>query len=523
MKIQKDRAALDELTGDAEPGKSRDDDTRSANRPDDSTAEHDAEMHSGRYATKSAGAGEDDGTDDRSRDELGTEGSEVEADEELMKAEAEAKQKEEEAEEAQEEAQELAARIADLQKIIAQEQRGLALARKQADLAMVTQRALEDELQKKQSEGGAADELQELRQGIADAKQRYTDARAEVTDSTDRLNDNRSELANLQQQQIIALQEAEQKRLEAETAQVAVEELRNPFAPRNMLKWLIDHGPKVVMYLIAMIVLLQSTKIFSHRIIKLMVVGAGRGTALERENRAQTLVGVFHNAASITVIIGGMLMMLDEMGAKVSVLLGGVAVIGLAVAFGAQNLMKDYFYGFVMLLENQYMINDIVKIGELTGQVERITLRMTVLRDLNGVVHFIPNGQINCLSNETHGWSRALIEIGVAYKENVDHVIGVLTEIARDLRGDLTFGPMLLDDPSPPGVQELADSAVMIRFHIKTAPSRHFEVRRELLRRIKNRFDELGIEIPFPHRTVYHRHEAESATLNEVGGLKKCA
>jgi small conductance mechanosensitive channel len=164
-----------------------------------------------------------------------------------------------------------------------------------------------------------------------------------------------------------------------------------------------------------------------------------------------------------------------------------------------------------------------VKIGDLSGQVERITLRMTVLRDGNGVVHFIPNGQINCVSNETHGWSRATFEIGVAYKENVDHVMSALTDLACQLRADPTFGPTILEDATAPGIDSLGDSAVVIKFHIKTRPHQHGVVKRELLRRIKNRFDELGIEMPFPHRTVYHRYENEGTSAESIAGMKKCA
>jgi small conductance mechanosensitive channel len=520
MKVQKDRAALDELTGAAEPKNSREGDDSSSDAMDATTQSTKSDRDYAEGSAPNSGASEKDRSKMNGDD---AEESEEQVDEELMKAEAEEKHKEDEAEEAQEEAQAIGARISDLQKIITQEQKGLTLARKQADLALETQRALEEELQQQQAAGASADELQELRQRIADTKQRYTNARDEVAASTDRMSDNQSELASLRLQQIDALQDAEKTRLEANAAQEAVEELRNPFAPRNVLKWLIDHGPKVVMYLIAMIALLHSAKLFSHRIVKLMAGATGRGTTIERENRAKTLVGVFQNAASVTIVIGGTLVILDEMGAKISVLLGGVAVFGLAVAFGAQNLMKDYFYGFVMLLENQYMIHDVVKIGDLSGQVERITLRMTVLRDGNGVVHFIPNGQINCVSNETHGWSRASFEIGVAYKENIDHVMSVLADLTRQLRADPKLGPTILEDATEPGIESLGDSAVVIKFHIKTRPHQHGAVKRELLRRIKNRFDELGIELPFPHRTVYHRHESAVVSADSVNGLKKCA
>jgi small-conductance mechanosensitive channel len=173
------------------------------------------------------------------------------------------------------------------------------------------------------------------------------------------------------------------------------------------------------------------------------------------------------------------------------------------VAFGAQSLIKDYFTGFMVLMEQQYMIGDVVKIGDVAGLVERITMRMTVLRDLEGRAHFIPHGQIAIVTNMSHEWSRAVFDIGVAYKENVDRVIEVLLELGRALRADPRYEPLILDGPVMLGVDAFGDSAVVIRFNITTRPLRQWEVKREMLRRIKNRFDELGIEIPFPHRTLY--------------------
>ena len=193
--------------------------------------------------------------------------------------------------------------------------------------------------------------------------------------------------------------------------------------------------------------------------------------------------------------------------------MGGAAVFGLAIAFGAQNLIKDYFYGFMILLEQQYTINDVIKIGDIAGQVERITLRMTVLRDLEGRVHFIPHGQINSTTNMTHGWSRALFDIGVAYKEDADRVIDVIEELGCQMRRDPKFGPLILEDLTMLGVDGFGDSAVVIKFFIKTWPLKQWDVKREMLRRIKRRFDELDIEIPFPHRTVYHRHEESGGSF----------
>ncbi len=512
-KTQLDQEALDELTG-AKP-KQEDD-----SKPSDKKKDQDKKLAD---AKESDSAGEKSDAKDESPDKSATDEKSDESDPELMLAEEEARKKEAEAEEAQAETRTIAARIADLQKLIVQQQKILSLARKKAELAQATQRELESELIKREKDGADAAELQELRVGAADARKRFAAAQADVTDVTDRLNDHRSELGSLQSEQILVMQEAEQTRQAAEAAKDAVEELRNPFTFRNVSQWLIDHGPRVLLIVLCMFVMNQLSHFFSSRTINLVAGGTNRGSPVERENRARTLVGVFQNACTVAIFIIGTLMVLEECGANITVLMGGVAAIGLAVAFGAQNLIKDYFSGFVMLLENQYMLNDTIRIGSVTGQVERITLRMTVLRDISGVVHFIPNGTIESVSNETHGWSRAIIEVGVAYKENVDHVMSVLTDLSRELRTDSTFGPMIIEDALPPAVETLGDSAVTLKFSLKTKPSQQFAVKRELLRRIKNRFDELGIELPFPHRTLYHRYESEAELPPGMSEMKKCA
>ncbi|MFM9963137.1 MAG: mechanosensitive ion channel domain-containing protein [Planctomycetaceae bacterium] len=513
-KTQLDQEALDELTG-AKP--------KPEETPKPSDKEEDREMPSADSKNSDPDAEKKSEPDDESPNKSESEEKSDDADPELMQAQEEAKKKAEEAEEAQEETRSIAARIADLQKLIVQQQKILALARKKAELALATQKELEAEWTKREIEGAPATELQELRAGAAEARQRFAAAQRDVTDATDRLNDRRSELGSLQSEQILVLQEAEQTRLAAKSANEAVEELRNPFTFRNISQWLLDHGPRVLLIVLCMFVMNYLSQFFSKRTINLVAGGTSRGSPIERENRARTLVGVFQNFCTVAIFIVGILMVLEECGANITVLMGGVAVIGLAVAFGAQNLIKDYFSGFVMLLENQYMLNDTIRIGAVAGQVERITLRMTVLRDICGVVHFIPNGTIDSVSNETNGWSRAIIEVGVAYHENVDQAMGVLTDLARELRGDTTFGPMIVEDAQPPAVDALADSAVTLRFTLKTKPNQQHAVRRELLRRIKNRFDELGIELPFPHRTLIHRYESESALPLGVNGVRKSA
>jgi small conductance mechanosensitive channel len=253
--------------------------------------------------------------------------------------------------------------------------------------------------------------------------------------------------------------------------------------------------------------LLWLVRLLENRIVRLLTRRSEHGTVEDQENRAHTLVGVFRSASTLAIYGGGILMVLAEVGINIVPLMGGAAVLGLAVAFGAQNLIRDYFYGFMIIFENQYTVNDVVKIGDVSGQVERITLRVTVLRGLDGTVHFVPNGEITRVSNLTHGWSRAVLDIGIAYKEDADKVMEIMMELGRELRRDPDFRGMIMEMPEMLGVDQLGDSAVVVKMLMKTRPLKQWAVKREMLRRIKRKFDELGIEIPFPQRTIYHRHE----------------
>jgi len=196
-------------------------------------------------------------------------------------------------------------------------------------------------------------------------------------------------------------------------------------------------------------------------------------------------------------------LVLETLGLSVGPLIAGAGIMGLAFGFGGQYLIRDLINGIFIVLEGQYRINDVVKIGEYGGLVEDINLRITTLRDLEGRVIIIPNGEIKTVVNYTRKYAQALLSIGVAYKENVDHVMEVIKEIGAQMRDDDHFGKLILGDVEMFGVDDFGDSQVTIKFRIKTLPIKQWEVMREFRRRIKNRFDELGIEIPFPHRTIY--------------------
>lgn len=230
---------------------------------------------------------------------------------------------------------------------------------------------------------------------------------------------------------------------------------------------------------------------------------ASRFDDREAVKRAETLGRVFRYIVAVVVsLIAGMLV-LGELGISVAPILGAAGVVGLAVGFGAQSLVKDYFTGFFILLENQIREGDVVKLGDHAGLVEVVTLRYVQLRDYDGHVHFVPNGQITTVVNLSRGFAQAVMDIGVAYREDTDAVMEVMREVGAQLREDPAFSPRILDALEIAGVERWADSAVVIRCRFKCVALEQWTVRREYLRRLKHAFDAKGIEIPFPHLTIY--------------------
>jgi small-conductance mechanosensitive channel len=196
-------------------------------------------------------------------------------------------------------------------------------------------------------------------------------------------------------------------------------------------------------------------------------------------------------------------MALRELGFDVGPILAGAGVVGLAVGFGAQNLVRDMITGLFMLIENQVRVSDVAIINGTGGLVEEVNLRTTVLRSLDGTVHVFPNGTINTLSNMTREYSYHVFDLGVAYKEDVDRVMEVITDVGRELEAAEPYSEYIIQPLEILGVDKFGDSEVVIKGRIKTQPIQQWAVGREFNRRIKRRFDEEGIEIPFPHRSLY--------------------
>ena len=223
----------------------------------------------------------------------------------------------------------------------------------------------------------------------------------------------------------------------------------------------------------------------------------------ESVKRAETLGRVFRYLAAVVIsLIAGMLV-LSELGVSVAPILGAAGVVGLAVGFGAQSLVKDYFTGFFLLLENQIRQGDVVKLGDHSGLVEEVTLRYVRLRDYDGNVHFVPNGQIGSVVNMARGFAQAVIDVSVAYATDIDAAMQVMREVAAELRSDPAYGARILDDIEIAGVDQWADSAVIIRSRFCVKPLEQWAVRREYLRRLKAAFDRSEIEIPFPQMKLH--------------------
>jgi small-conductance mechanosensitive channel len=243
----------------------------------------------------------------------------------------------------------------------------------------------------------------------------------------------------------------------------------------------------------------------------------------ESEKRVETLIRLIRQAALIVLWVTTILVLLKEIGVDVGPIVASAGIVGLAVGFGAQNLVRDFISGFFFILENQVRVGDVAIVNGTGGLVERVNFRTIVLRDLGGVVHIFPNGAVTTLSNLTNDWSAYVFDIGVAYKENTDQVIEVMNKVGSEMKQDEILGSFMLEAPEIFGVDKFDNSAVVIKGRIKTKPIRQWQVGREYLRRIKLAFDNAGIEIPFPHQTLYFGEASkpiEVALLEKLKGEK---
>ncbi len=285
--------------------------------------------------------------------------------------------------------------------------------------------------------------------------------------------------------------------------------------------WLLEHGILILIIILLSYLTHRVANIVVPRLVErsVTVSGKGRRAREERAKRAHTLSAFVTGAIAIFIVLAAIFMILSEVGIDITPLLAGAGVVGIAIGLGAQSLIRDFLSGLFIILEDQYSKGDWVQIAGVAGLVEDVNLRRTVLRDLDGTVHSIPNGEVKLASNFTKDWSRVNLDVSVGYGENLDRVIEVLNRLGKELAQDESFGPMIIKAPQALRVANFGDSGIDIKVLGETKPMKQWAVTGELRKRIKKAFDEEGIEIPWPHVKLYFGE----SRVNELTTCKACS
>ena len=273
-------------------------------------------------------------------------------------------------------------------------------------------------------------------------------------------------------------------------------------------EWFTGQGLELVLIVVLALVILRITGVIIRR--SFLAIAEHQDDS-EADKRLHTLQSVTRYTVAVVVVVTATMMILQNLGVEIGAVLAAAGVVGVAVGFGSQQLVQDVISGFFLLVEDQIRVGDVVSVAGKSGLVERINLRMTVLRDLSGSVHYVRNGHIDLVTNMTKGFSYYVFEIGVAYREDTDEVTRVMREVSATLRNDPEFAEDIIEDIEILGVDKFADSAVVIKARLKTLPIKQWRVGREFNRLLKKAFDAAGIEIPFPHITVYAGQDKEGS------------
>ncbi|MBK8901023.1 MAG: mechanosensitive ion channel family protein [Anaerolineaceae bacterium] len=267
------------------------------------------------------------------------------------------------------------------------------------------------------------------------------------------------------------------------------------------LAWLREHGLAILLILLVAVVAYYLVGILT-RAISRRIQALDDVEDSERDRRTKTIFRVIHSTGVVLIISTALMMILTELGVAITPVLASVGFVGLAFGLGAQTLVKDTIAGLFILIENQYTVGDVVEIGGITGNVEKMTLRATELRDVAGTVHVIPNGEIRIVANKSRDWSRAIVDVNVTYEEDVDTAVQTLQEIGEATAADESISLLLLETAVVTGIEGLDQWAVRLRLMVKTLPNAQFEVQRYLYRQIRLVFAEKGIELAFPRQDV---------------------
>ena len=276
---------------------------------------------------------------------------------------------------------------------------------------------------------------------------------------------------------------------------------------QNLTPWLLNHGIKIAAIIIAAYLIRRFAVIFIEKVVRKIVVSGRFLTKEAEKKREDTLIRIFTASLGILVWLLAVLIIFQEAGFAIGPLLAAAGIAGLAFGFGGQYLIRDLISGLFIIMENQYRVGDVVCFDGTCGLVEDISLRMTTLRDLDGVVHHVPHGEIKKVSNLTKHFARVNLNIGVAYNSNLEQVISVVNKVGQELANDPAWKEFILKPPQFLRVDDFADSAIIIKILGETKPIKQWDVAGELRKRLKIAFDKEGIEIPFPQRVVHYANK----------------
>lgn len=289
-------------------------------------------------------------------------------------------------------------------------------------------------------------------------------------------------------------------------------DLNNKFIEwvKNLGVWGLDHGFKIIFIIIIAYLLKLVSKRFIQRIAKAAVASEKFANSESEKKRMNTIVRIFSWTINIIIVTISSMMVLQEFGVKIAPILASAGIVGVAVGFGGQYLVRDIITGFFLIFENQYRIDDVISIEGISGVVEDINLRVTKLRDMNGTVHYIPHGEIKKVSNLTKQFAKINLNIGISYNTNIDYVKQVIDNIGIEMSKDPQWKEMIDEAPRFLRIDSFDESCITIKIVGITKPQKQWDVAGELRKRIKETFDEKGIEFPFPQRVVHHINDKNS-------------
>ncbi len=289
------------------------------------------------------------------------------------------------------------------------------------------------------------------------------------------------------------------------------------FNSQRIIENLKSNWLNILIVIAAVIIIVLIIKLVSKKIKKTLDIKISSEKA-EIKKRSYTFSAVISNIIIGLTVFAGILIIADQFGISIVPIITGAGIVSVIVGLGAQSLVKDLINGSFILFEQWYQINDVIEVGSVSGVVEKFSLRTTAIRSIDGVIHYIPNSEIKILSNKTQEWSRAVVSVGVAYKENTDRIISELKKILNDFSDEKEYKRLILEKPEilGEGVDELGEYAVKFKIICKVKSSNQWLIERQLRKRIKDRFDELGIEIPFPCNNVYLRNQRDQGDQRDV-------